>query len=49
MTMIIITMIMMTTCDDDHYEDDDDHDNEDLDMSIIESFTTGLLVSDMVC
>lgn len=47
MTMIIITMIMMTTCDDDDYEDDDD--NEDLDMSIIESFTTGLLVSDMVC
>lgn len=39
----------MTTCDDDDYEDDDDHDNEDLDMSIIESFTTGLLVSDMVC
>lgn len=47
MTMIIITMIMMTTCDDDDYEDD--HDNEDLDVSIIESFTTGLLVSDMVC
>lgn len=39
----------MTACDDDDYEDDDDHDNEDLDMSIIESFTTGLLVSDMVC
>lgn len=39
----------MTTCDDDDYEDDDDHDNEDLDMSIIESFTTGLLVSGMVC
>lgn len=39
----------MTTCDDDDYEDDDDHDNEDLDMSIIETFTTGLLVSDMVC
>lgn len=39
----------MTTCDDDDYEDDDDHDNEDLDVSIIESFTTGLLVSDMVC